>query len=168
MMLHTHSHYTLSCNVVTYLTALKSLQTFHNNVQMKLKSRKNVWSLCSNQKIRYKWLLECQIDYDQNFHCCSFHGNKNSSYITFTTVLTLWRNYKSKNSLYVNNHEKFLQFVFHNFVWSASLEKANARLLEELQEKELEYANLQEEVRDLNDKLNKARIQHSKELGTIG
>lgn len=68
----------------------------------------------------------------------------------------------------LNNHEKFLQFVFHNFVWSASLEKANARLLEELQEKELEYANLQEEVRDLNDKLNKARIQHSKELGTIG
>lgn len=48
------------------------------------------------------------------------------------------------------------------------MEKANARLLEELQEKELEYANLQEEVRDLNDKLNKARIQHSKELGTIG
>lgn len=47
----------------------------------------------------------------------------------------------------------------------SSLEKANARLLEELQEKELEYANLQEEVRDLNDKLNKARIQHSKELG---
>nr|XP_011454693.2 uncharacterized protein LOC105347348 isoform X2 [Crassostrea gigas] len=46
----------------------------------------------------------------------------------------------------------------------SSLEKANARLLEELQEKELEYANLQEEVRDLNDKLNKARIQHSKEL----
>ncbi|XP_056018876.1 uncharacterized protein LOC125670788 isoform X4 [Ostrea edulis] len=47
----------------------------------------------------------------------------------------------------------------------SSLEKANARLLEELQEKEMEYANLQEEVRDLNEKLNKARIQHSKELG---
>ncbi|XP_061174996.1 uncharacterized protein LOC133184138 isoform X2 [Saccostrea echinata] len=46
----------------------------------------------------------------------------------------------------------------------SSLEKANARLLEELQEKEMEYANLQEEVRDLNDKLNKARIQHSTEL----
>lgn len=66
------------------------------------------------------------------------------------------------------NKNSLFQFVFHNFVWSASLEKANARLLEELQGKELEYANLQEEVRDLNDKLNKARIQHSKELGTIG
>lgn len=124
MMLHTHNHYTLSCNVVTYLTALKSLQTFHNNVQMKLKSRKNVWSLCSNQKIRYKWLLECQIDYDQNFHCSSFHGNKNSSYITFTTVLlTLWRNWKSKNSLQVhwtimrNSFSLFFIILFDLLVW---------------------------------------------------
>lgn len=88
----------------------------------------------------------------------------NSSCINFVQKLK-----EQKFSLCaLNNHEKFFQFVFHNFVWSASLEKANARLLEELQEKELEYANLQEEVRDLNDKLNKARIQHSKELGTIG
>ncbi|KAK3091710.1 hypothetical protein FSP39_022073 [Pinctada imbricata] len=44
------------------------------------------------------------------------------------------------------------------------LEKANARLLEELNEKETEYASLQVEVEDLTNKLNKARIQHSKDM----
>ncbi|KAJ8305411.1 hypothetical protein KUTeg_015956 [Tegillarca granosa] len=45
-----------------------------------------------------------------------------------------------------------------------SLEKANIKLLEELQKKEMEYASLQEEVRDINLKLEKVREQHSKDL----
>ncbi|XP_052068018.1 uncharacterized protein LOC127707483 isoform X4 [Mytilus californianus] len=46
-----------------------------------------------------------------------------------------------------------------------SLETANASLVEELHAKELEYEALQEEVQDLNDKVNSARVQHSKEIG---
>lgn len=46
-----------------------------------------------------------------------------------------------------------------------SLESANASLVEELHAKELEYEALQEEVKDLSDKVNSARIQHSKEIG---
>ena len=47
---------------------------------------------------------------------------------------------------------------------SFSLEKANARLLDELQQKELEYDTLQEDVKDLNGRLVKFRDEHSKEL----
>ena len=46
-----------------------------------------------------------------------------------------------------------------------SLESANASLVDELHAKELEYEALQEEVKDLNEKVNSARVQHSKELG---
>lgn len=38
-------------------------------------------------------------------------------------------------------------------------------LVEELHAKELEYEALQEEVQDLNEKVNSARVQHSKEIG---
>ena len=50
------------------------------------------------------------------------------------------------------------------FACSFSLEKANARLLDELQQKELEYDTLQEDVKDLNGRLVKFRDEHSKEL----
>ena len=50
------------------------------------------------------------------------------------------------------------------FIFHYSLEKANARLLDELQQKELEYDALQEDVRDLNERLVKFRDEHSKEL----
>ncbi|XP_076073735.1 uncharacterized protein LOC143045245 isoform X3 [Mytilus galloprovincialis] len=46
-----------------------------------------------------------------------------------------------------------------------SLETANVSLVEELHAKELEYEALQEEVQDLNEKVNSARVQHSKEIG---
>ncbi|XP_071129942.1 calponin homology domain-containing protein DDB_G0272472-like isoform X9 [Mytilus edulis] len=46
-----------------------------------------------------------------------------------------------------------------------SLEAANVSLVEELHAKELEYEALQEEVQDLNEKVNSARVQHSKEIG---
>ncbi|XP_071129930.1 calponin homology domain-containing protein DDB_G0272472-like isoform X6 [Mytilus edulis] len=45
-----------------------------------------------------------------------------------------------------------------------SLEAANVSLVEELHAKELEYEALQEEVQDLNEKVNSARVQHSKEI----
>ena len=48
-----------------------------------------------------------------------------------------------------------------------SLEKANALLLDELQQKELEYNTLQEDVRDLNGRLVKFRDEHSKELSKL-
>ncbi|XP_046360725.2 calponin homology domain-containing protein DDB_G0272472-like isoform X1 [Haliotis rufescens] len=47
-----------------------------------------------------------------------------------------------------------------------SLERANLQLLEELQRKELEYAAIQEEVLDLNEKLSLVRDEHSTEMGT--
>ncbi|KAK3601782.1 hypothetical protein CHS0354_041697 [Potamilus streckersoni] len=46
----------------------------------------------------------------------------------------------------------------------SSLEKANYKLLEELRQQELEYIALQEEVRDLNEKLSKFREEHAKKL----
>ena len=49
-------------------------------------------------------------------------------------------------------------------LYAFSLEKANARLLDELQQKELEYDTLQEDVKDLNSRLVKFRDEHSKEL----
>ena len=45
-----------------------------------------------------------------------------------------------------------------------SLEKANALLLDELQQRELEYNTLQDDVRDLNERLVKFRDEHSQEL----
>ena len=45
-----------------------------------------------------------------------------------------------------------------------SLEKANALLLNELQQRELEYNRLQDDVKDLNDRLVNFRDEHSKEL----
>ena len=45
-----------------------------------------------------------------------------------------------------------------------SLEKANALLLDELQQRELEYNTLQDDVRDLNGRLVKFRDEHSQEL----
>ncbi|KAL4239226.1 hypothetical protein ACF0H5_000043 [Mactra antiquata] len=46
----------------------------------------------------------------------------------------------------------------------ASLEKANIRLLEELRQREMEYNNLQEEVRVLNNRLINFRNEHVLEL----
>ena len=46
-----------------------------------------------------------------------------------------------------------------------SLEKANNQLLYELRERELEYNSLQEEVRDLNERLVTFRKEHAVELG---
>jgi hypothetical protein len=45
------------------------------------------------------------------------------------------------------------------------LEKANEKLLEELGRKELEYADLQEEVKELNEKLNKVKNDHTAAIG---
>ncbi|KAK6187968.1 hypothetical protein SNE40_005883 [Patella caerulea] len=44
-----------------------------------------------------------------------------------------------------------------------SLERANAQLLEKLQTKELEYVRIQQEVKDLNDTLEEARMKRSGE-----
>ncbi|XP_070185461.1 pneumococcal serine-rich repeat protein-like isoform X2 [Littorina saxatilis] len=46
----------------------------------------------------------------------------------------------------------------------ASLERANAQLLKEVQRKEHEYATLQEEVSKLNSKLDKVRQEHAAEM----
>ena len=46
-----------------------------------------------------------------------------------------------------------------------SLERANQQLLEQLKLKELEYASVQEEVTDLNEKLVKVKDGHTVEMG---
>ncbi|CAL1540553.1 unnamed protein product [Lymnaea stagnalis] len=46
----------------------------------------------------------------------------------------------------------------------ATLERANAQLLENLQQKELEYSAVQEEVQKVNDKLAKVRHEHAEEM----
>ncbi|KAL5019409.1 hypothetical protein ScPMuIL_005131 [Solemya velum] len=49
----------------------------------------------------------------------------------------------------------------------SSLEKANARLVEELVAKELEYSSLHTEVEELNEKLNKVKEHHSREINQM-
>lgn len=45
-----------------------------------------------------------------------------------------------------------------------SLEKANCQLMERLHEKELEYEGLQEDVKELAEKLDQVKLQHSKDI----
>lgn len=72
----------------------------------------------------------------------------------------------SSTSLCLGSRWYIFIFWFWTLLWLyyRSLEKANARLVEELVAKELEYSSLHTEVEELNEKLNKVKEHHSREI----